>query len=1388
MFLALTTFLHGLDGAVEAGRAEQPYLEVIFQDVSASEYTIDHASATFKVDLRINYVANMWGWSTAVTWNPDVLTCTKKKLGPFNPAGAFLLGGIDNEAGRIPELAASTLEEATTTGSGVACTLTFIAHNSGTSLINLTDTNYIDLDAKTKTFIEEVDGQFECKQFVQPLSHDMVMTNAETFKTVFDDTYHLNDIMYENYSANVNSDRIVADEDSVELIVGLKEIPESYGRVAAVATEYNSTVVNKISTKKRTIAAVVDVPFQEIAPFVSDVKASGVARYVEPNLLYELFVEPNDANWTAQWGPKKIGANWAWNTTTGDPDVVVAVIDSGVDWSHTDLAANIWNNTDEIPDNGEDDDDNGYIDDVRGWNFAQNNSDPMDYDGHGTHCSGIIAAVTNNSIGIAGVSWDCKIMPLRTSLAADEVIAAIYYATDNAADVISMSFGNYGYNTDLHQALQYAYNHSVLLVAGAGNDGTTLKSYPAAHEEVIAVTATNQTDNPASFTNRGNWVELAAPGVGIYSTVPGGYENHSGTSMACPHVAGVAALALSQFPNASCDWMRTWLQYKAEDLGSKGFDIWYGYGRIDASGAIEPQSEHDLFIKDWETPVYLKVGEEALVNTTVFNIGTNNETDITVQLLVNGSVVDSEAISFLPSGNFSTVTCSWTPQVEGTYNVTSYVVPVLGETLTEKNTVWKHLGTGKIIRVRQDFSTIQEAVDAAISGDTILVAPGTYYENIIVTTPGLTLLGEDRDNTIIDGNETGTIVEVSADNTKVSGFKIRKCGDGYKGFNPESAIWLLSENNVIENNIIVDNRGAGITLGSALAGYIGPSTVINNNVSSCDKTGIMVESCNNVIVANNYISSCERCGVWVFWGDNTVVANNVISSNSYGIAIQSSIYKPTYNVVKRNYIKNNTYTFYQVFGVAGSEYRIYENSFIDNYNLLPETSLNNIVWDNGFTGNYWSNYTGVDWYSGSYQNETGSDGIGDSPHVIDADNTDPYPLMTAYQVEENWSFEDRYVSEPGVYGCPSWQSNDNGWREFIGDIDGDGDVDAADNSAFIDAWYSYYSSPTGLKGDDWKADFDGDGDIDEYDLWAFCASYIRYGNLGPRHIHGAYSWYINGSSHHTMWQQLSSEALQQLRGRDVRFSFRFRLETIGPSVRSEIWYDDGTEHQRVGSWVTPTSNETWHEALVDTFIPATATAINLTIRGDSDFNAWIDCAIIHNPPHRYMRGDKHTINSLTAYKLGTDQSDTEKYKARSKTGSANLLVEWGMRVWRRDSGGNETEITSGQPVAVVSRNTNGEGIQYNRWSCPEESLDSTDAIVVRVYMRIGGDYWSLLDTFITEQLGAEKLAGVTWGVYYYTYRTTFPGGGGCPAFTQGRFYWGTESKNSRIVNFGYTDA
>lgn len=326
-------------------------------------------------------------------------------------------------------------------------------------------------------------------------------------------------------------------------------------------------------------------------------------EYAEPNYIRCASQTPNDPFFVnhQQWALLNTGefaggfpgadikAPAAWDITTGNPAVIVAVLDSGIDFTHADLTNNIYVKAGESCDDGSDHDGNGFIDDCRGWNFVDNNNNTFDDLGHGTHVAGIIGAFANNGLGMTGVMWRARLMPVKifnasstlsgscVSVFASDEIAGIEYAVNNGAKIINASFSSEGFCASEATAIAFARDRDVLIVAAAGNDNFDLVGnnndanpfYPASYKltNVISVAATDQNDRLATFSNFGpDSVHVAAPGVYILSTVPftgvqdsfqalctgsffTGYDFCSGTSMAAPHVAGLAGLIRSAYPH-----------------------------------------------------------------------------------------------------------------------------------------------------------------------------------------------------------------------------------------------------------------------------------------------------------------------------------------------------------------------------------------------------------------------------------------------------------------------------------------------------------------------------------------------------------------------------------------------------------------------------------------------------------------------------------------------------------------------------------------------------------------------------------------------------------------------------------------------------------------------
>ena len=402
-----------------------------------------------------------------------------------------------------------------------------------------------------------------------------------------------------------------AGEEHVKGELLVKFYSDAYdSEVALVIKALNGRIIKKF----RIVGNLLHIQLPEnltVINAISLLKRNTVVEYAEPNYIRYATTVPNDPGFSYLWGLNNTGqtggtvdadidAPRAWDITTGSTNNVIAVIDTGVDMTHEDLSTNIWTNPGEIPGNGIDDDHNGYIDDVHGWDFYNNDNDPSDTNRckHGTHVSGTIGAIGNNGKGVTGVNWDVKIMPLRflggflCSGSDANAIKAIEYATEKGVRISNNSWGGGGYNRALEDAIR---NSEMIFVAAAGNGGRdgigdnndgANPEYPASYplDNIISVAATDHNDLRASFSNYGlASVDLAAPGVKIASTIPGNkYAYFDGTSMATPHVSGVVGLLLSQNPVLE-NWQAIWKILQGVD--KKGLPVLSG-GRLNAYNSL----------------------------------------------------------------------------------------------------------------------------------------------------------------------------------------------------------------------------------------------------------------------------------------------------------------------------------------------------------------------------------------------------------------------------------------------------------------------------------------------------------------------------------------------------------------------------------------------------------------------------------------------------------------------------------------------------------------------------------------------------------------------------------------------------------------------------------
>lgn len=476
--------------------------------------------------------------------------------------------------------------------------------------------------------------------------------------------------------------------------------------------------------------------------------------YADYNYIRTLKKTPNDTYYENIWGLNNTGgadnngntgksgadikAQQAWDITTGSNTVIVAVVDTGVDITHPDLAANIWTNPGEIPNNGIDDDNNGFIDDVNGWNFYNNNNDVSDANGHGTHCAGTIGAMGNNNLGVTGVAWNVKIMPIKLlagkSTTSYMEAEAIKYATKMGASIISCSYGGLGFSEIEKSA--YA-NSSALIICAAGNetrDNDITPSYPCSFglSNIISVAATNNKDQLAWFSNYGKTsVDLAAPGEAILSTYPVAlapagalpYKYLDGTSMATPCVSGVAALVKSANPSLTSIQIKNILLNSVDTLTSLKGKVSTG-GRINAYKAVTNAQNSDiqpadLKVQSVDGPQTETMGTDIKITNTISNqgVGAAARSNMKFYLSTDTNITSSDiylgmrAIPALAAGETSRQINTFT--LPSDIAPGSYYIGAIADALDEVEESNENNDTGYDLtpmKLRSNSSTLGDAV------------------------------------------------------------------------------------------------------------------------------------------------------------------------------------------------------------------------------------------------------------------------------------------------------------------------------------------------------------------------------------------------------------------------------------------------------------------------------------------------------------------------------------------------------------------------------------------------------------------------------------------------------------------------------------------------------
>jgi len=367
-------------------------------------------------------------------------------------------------------------------------------------------------------------------------------------------------------SSNVVASTFV-DDNSERLIVRFRSLTPRVYRERLI----NSLELKDVKDLKLGNTLLLRVSKDNRQKIIENLERNLLVDYVEPDFIAYATETPDDPEFPNQWGLAKVNAAGAWDKTHGANDVDVAVIDTGIDGSHPDISGKVVVSVDCT------------------ISSSCPNVTATDANGHGTHVAGIASALTNNGIGIAGSSWEGRLMSVKALDANGSgyyswIANAMIWATNNGAEVINLSLSGRSYSRTLRNAVNYAWNNGVIVVAAAGNRGSSYRNYPAYFSNSIAVAATDKNDIKAYFSTYGSWVDVAAPGVSIVSTYKGGYEYMSGTSMAAPHVAGLAALVFGQNPTWNNSQVRNRIESTADSISGTG--SYWKWGRVNYCKAV----------------------------------------------------------------------------------------------------------------------------------------------------------------------------------------------------------------------------------------------------------------------------------------------------------------------------------------------------------------------------------------------------------------------------------------------------------------------------------------------------------------------------------------------------------------------------------------------------------------------------------------------------------------------------------------------------------------------------------------------------------------------------------------------------------------------------------
>ena len=726
---------------------------------------------------------------------------------------------------------------------------------------------------------------------------------------------------------------------------------------------------------------------EDIIKLAEKYRNSPLVEYAEPNYKVHALEIPDDANYSLQWSHQNAESEAGWDIETGSQNIIIAILDTGIDFDHPDLDEKIWSNTGEIPGNKKDDDSNGYIDDTVGWDFENNDNYPDDDHFHGTHCSGIAAAETNNSEGVAGVCWNCTVMPVKCL--DDEgygswtsVALSVRYAADNGADIISLSLGDESSSSLMEDAVNYAHDKGVIIFASAGNNNNDDLYYPAYYDNVISVTASNSADGKAYFSTYGYWTDIAAPGVGIYSTVLNSYAYKSGTSMSCPFVAGVAGLLLSKNSNLSVDMLETILKSSTDPVISP--TKYMGTGRINVKKALEKADS----------------GIVAKLNNSLKGITTSSTVSITGTAkgagFVNYSLYYAEGI--YPE--------NWTEFSNSTSQVTDAELGQFNTVNIENN-----LYTVKLQVIDINNNTFIDYVHINIDNQPLDIkvnSPSntTYHIPAILfdITSGLGAIwcgySIDSEANITLDNDAGTHYTYDHYNWTDMNTYIDKgqhnvvfyCKDQYGTVNSTEPIWFNISANTITGCSVLDNADTEYYLILDIENYFATDACMNITASN------ITLYCQDHLVDG--LGSVNTYGIYI-GADDATISDCHISQWDYGIYMDKS----SNSTVTGNIIEESLH--YGLYLDDAQTCMIYNNLFKNTYNIGFGTAYHTNSWNTTMKrgdriyslgkyigGNYWT-HPASDGYSDTCT-DSDQNGFCDSAYTIATKNIDYLPLSNKY--------------------------------------------------------------------------------------------------------------------------------------------------------------------------------------------------------------------------------------------------------------------------------------------------------------------------------------------------------------------------------------------------------